>query len=151
MIAIALYRGEKIKFNARSYVYIKPPKIVKVVSKDRVFVMCNKQPKGFDTNYEDEERNNLIKALVQDGSAATIKSSLTGEEGRLDTEVARELNKVNQELRNCFNDLKGINQDAFAKGLTNKNFIPDVRNLLKAELAGLFNTFAASAQPGGTS
>ena len=46
MIALGLYRGEKIKFNTKPYVYIRPPPEVKILAKDKVYVLSEKQPKG---------------------------------------------------------------------------------------------------------
>ena len=53
MIAIGLYRGERVKGaggksqynNTRPYVFVKPPPDVRIDQKDKVFVLCPKQPK----------------------------------------------------------------------------------------------------------
>jgi len=71
----------------------------------------------------------------------------------LDTDVARELLKVNQEIRGIIGDLKNINHEVFSKGFTNNGkrilycegligdleFVPDVRKMLRNELGEFSN------------
>ena len=114
-------------------------------------------------SFEDDELRDMPKLLAE-GVAVNIKSKLVnllafiliiaqgGEEGRIDTEVAKELLKVNQEIRGIANDLKAINHDLFAKGFTNegtiiksanltlKDFVPEVRKSLRKELGAFSNS-----------
>ena len=135
MIAIGLYRGEKLKGNSRPYVYLKPEKDVKLSPKDKIYVLSPKQPKGFDiTDIEEEEKNDMA-LTISEGITANIKSRLAGDEGKIDTETSRELNKINQELKKMANELKMLNYDSFAKGLVKPQLVPEIRNALRKELS----------------
>lgn len=140
MIALGLYRGEKIdgslrqNFHLKPYVYLKPNADTKLSPKDKVYVLSSKQPKGFDiTDLEEEEKNHMA-ATISEGVAANIRSRLTGEEGKVDTDTARELNKINQELKRLSGDLKKVNLETFSKGLIKPDFVPQIRTALRKEL-----------------
>jgi hypothetical protein len=67
----------------------------------------------------------------------------------VDTEIAKELLKVNQEMRGIINELKSVNKDIFAKGFTNQGnvksffkrveFVPEIRKSLRKGLANYSN------------
>ncbi len=136
MIPIGLYRAEKVKQNNRPYVFIKPSPDLYILPKDQVYVLAEEQPKEFDMDNQNiEVRKRFLKQGKNEISIDfTLKSKLRGDEGLIDTEQSKELNKLNLEFFNICKDIKNINTNHYSKGLSNQNFIPQMRQCVREGL-----------------
>eukprot|EP01016_Furgasonia_blochmanni_P044120 TRINITY_DN6096_c0_g1_i1.p2 TRINITY_DN6096_c0_g1~~TRINITY_DN6096_c0_g1_i1.p2 ORF type:complete len:153 (+),score=47.38 TRINITY_DN6096_c0_g1_i1:61-459(+) len=122
----------RVHGNERPFVYLKPPPDLIIDEKDKAFVLSSKQPLETDNSSHDK-RKGFDEGLI----TTEIKSRLTGEEGRLDTELARELNKINLELRSITTELKGLNTTMFSKGGVANDVAKEFTKSLRSELSNI--------------
>ena len=73
--------------NSRPYVYQKPPPNTKLNPKDKIYVLCFRQPKEIDIiDSDDEDRDKLKGNNVL--NKYNLRTKLTGEDGKIDLEIA---------------------------------------------------------------
>ncbi|KAL4487940.1 hypothetical protein ABPG72_022800 [Tetrahymena utriculariae] len=132
MIPIGLYKAANSNNNSKPYVFLKPSANSKTSPKDKMYVLSIKQPKESDS-YQME--NNILQN--QQFTGINIKSKLQGDDGRIDMEIARSIYKINNELQGLQSDLLQLNQQNFFKNLTNRDFIPSIRSVVKKEISNV--------------
>ncbi|KAL4469404.1 hypothetical protein ABPG74_004657 [Tetrahymena malaccensis] len=132
MIPIGLYKAAGLNNNSKPYVFLKPSADSKTNPKDKIYVLSIKQPKESD---EYQVETNILQN--QQYTGINIKSKLQGDDGRIDMEIARSIYKISNEMEGLQSDLQQLNQQNFFKNLTERNFIPSIRSVMKKEISNI--------------
>lgn len=94
--------------------YLKPNSVLEIESKDKVYVLCPKKPTfSFYSlflffhlpivNQPSQQTNNVNFYETVIGNSKSLKTKLTGDEGRKDIEMAKQLQGLNNEIKEISN------------------------------------------------